>query len=1041
MGDATFPQSHVKNSTFEQDISDRPEESEVKFEIPDYSFLAVNLKIGAPEDIFDNLETLFIGYIPDSWRNETKYTFAGKLEHIFNKEAQEWKSYLQEVELQQIYGIKSSGISDDQAIINLIIRKSFPQISEYTLLNNRHLVYPEVENLSVHSFFSRTLKSNIRNNNSNGQEEQCSKNNCVCPINTVCKISKKTLFSEKKLGEISKKETPPLTEQRSCAKHTSLKDMITTQDGNFNHMEAVLESNSKLTTKLDVLTPKPLDNFDTVLLNLDDIYPIQSNTLSASWSEKRTHHSFSTVLKGKDDIKFNDVLFSRKLLLCIEFSEFKTKPSKTINIPPNYTRTERAKWKECMVTVGRASTKPEMTLCFYPGYSNWKSLKYFGNKFYREFDYHSFVMDSTCKIIAVNGGGQSLTVQRVIPIRGPNMNRYLSMSYYFVVKSKYILLELLNAISTYQQGSLMMSNSFVCFPGVPLSLSINYYRKSMVRQCSIGQHETPCMLTLVQHENGYRILTSVLKDKSYKVISGELRRCNTELNLSINGYRIYHRYGNYYELDTEHVLDKMMEKPNVTLPHQLCLLPYAPSKGSVFQYCNNTLLHSKQKPANIEGLIWEIIKSGFSKISKDESMITRPVYIFNVGNIIFLLPEARSIKPIIELKDIILEDSRYPSGMSIEKFQLGNPFELDKESHIEWLKPEISASEFLKRDYQAYKCYTRKLSMVLSSNHCIDLLSLQEIYRGDSQHKCYPSKFIKYLKRAFRKISKVPVSASELLGCLIVLKKSNNEYIEFLLPSPDIANVWVQHISSLKDYYKNKSYHDLQLDWNKIVHSRCNRDHISSLVRNDITLKDSLNPRVNELEKSMILLPTPSISEIVLFRGVLFCKGKRRGNFKKYFVVLVPNFLIFYKWDNLNRIGSPQRALKLCYHRVIPLRASYIENFSTSMELSPHCSEICYGIPCKAFSDGWKSDDKRSSRVFTVHHLAWYGLNIENHSKNRRTLPQTHEFERYKCSEQQDILSARHKYKSTVLWARTKHEMTVWVSLISGEIRRSQNYI
>lgn len=1004
--------------------------------IPKNSFLATNLRCQTSRQLSKNMESCFIGYIPDSWNSEKEYTFAGKMENIFKKEAQGWATYIQERELQQIYGCGSSKSVDDDLVVNHIIRNLFTQntvgrLSKVSFANDSH-----VDDLSLHDVFTKTIKSNVkfRKGNPNAPRPTEGMNDEVNRVDNDDIYGGNILLSEFPIQHDVTICDPLICRQKRTPEMKVPLPIFRT--GNISNSSAHNTGiDMKSDRNLQLATPKPLEDFDTVLNHLDNKVPVKPNSSWHKNFDRKKNHPLSNYAKGKTDQKCNKVIFSEKLLMFTEISTYKVHSPKSINTGAKPTKSSQGKWKEYFVEITETPSSKEKMMYFHSGHPNWNYCRNIGLHQYCNISYLPFSINKNCTIKNISNDGLSMTVYRIIPCNPSNQNQFLKISYYLIMKTKFVLFNFLDAFSKGCRDPFNWKRFSICFPDIPLSLSPSHFIDEIDTQSSYYLARRNNQILVTEQDSGYRLIDHTLRTILYNLLRKKLADSDITFNEHLYGYGIHYRYDNYYEWDNEHIFDILLEKPNLKIPHTLFILPQNMLRRKSSSE-NHQLI--EERPVNVEGFIWEIIPTNICQNPKVESIRTRARYIFIIGSIMFLLPEEHAIKPIRSKVDNAQRISKEFSDGTRQTLHLGNPLKLDNNDHISWLKPDLTLSEYFISDYNAYKYYSRKLSMVLSSPYCIDLLSLKEIYLGIGRNTEYSLKYIARLKRTIQKSSKGYSCPSRPLECVIVFEKENNEILEFLLPTPDIAQTWMKHISRIIQYYKTQSKTEIQEGWSKTMRNRRleNKNMLWELQDND---NNCLNmPNDHNTTNEMFRFPISSISDVVLFRGILFCKAKRHKHFRKCFVILVPNFLIFYKWMKTERGTLCQRSLKLRYQKVIPLKSSYVDSSNASISqsakqnISGQDIETCTNNPFKAFHDGWKSNDERSTRIFTIHHIYPTWFNLEKYGCTNIARISTHP------QMNKDIkVEVWHKINSTILCARSQHERNIWVSLISREIRRS----
>lgn len=479
------------------------------------------------------------------------------------------------------------------------------------------------------------------------------------------------------------------------------------------------------------------------------------------------------------------------------------------------------------------------------------------------------------------------------------------------------------------------------------------------------------------------------------------------------------------------------------------------------------------EPAPIEGFLVRCTnRYGQEKSGLFKKNYSRFCYFFCCDGLLFFMRAFKSFPPLPEngldaYEDCVNDTEKLSKLLkTIPPVFEQNPYQLDLDSHIEWLNTHLTPKEFKRRDNYAFACMRRRIAQVIKAEGVIDLRNVRSVFKVDEKDLIDSEVRYTVLNNANNFIWKTNKSVTETVRSTFVIEMKNGTVMKLLAPSPQIADEWVQRLTRLSQHWSARRKQDLQTMWDvKVANLRnlkideSEESNISEDTPKWITDRGVANDKIFNVTAHAMLRP-------LIHSGMLYQKPRKHSVFEKYFVVLSPGFLILY--ECLSRKISGYK-----HYLTVPIEECYVYSGSTtSMDLLKrdkrfdHLNPDTESLP-RAYSDGWKSGEDEPSRCFTL----WFGTKraISNYAgltkrtANRRNgagvgrnVPQSDETILEQLPAQIDDNFEKNPGlfrvvsrlgvtgRSMVFMARSRQERDQWVVRIYAELERlkeSSDYI
>lgn len=467
------------------------------------------------------------------------------------------------------------------------------------------------------------------------------------------------------------------------------------------------------------------------------------------------------------------------------------------------------------------------------------------------------------------------------------------------------------------------------------------------------------------------------------------------------------------------------------------------------------------EPPVVEGFLLKL--TGHNGLDKTVlgTPYLKPIYFFTSENLLFTMGSMKSMPPVpLELLISATEKS------DVEKIKTSlknlpdvyeqNPYPLDLGSHIEWLKENYNEDTFALNDYYAFKCFNRRIVQILKSENLIDMADIEEVRQG-SVDDVQPHEINYQIYNQARSIFwKVEKSLDETAQSLIFIQMKNRLIMKLLAPNPNVCEEWVTRLRALITYWNEKRESDFSKLWDTKVQNINNLkiDEGEDANANGrspkwMTERGVTNPSIYNINALSVLRP-------ILHRGVLHQKPKKHSVFSKYWVVLIPGFLILYRYFRRSKTGYAKPSVDHAHYMTIPIEQCYVYSGTlTELDLLDRDKTFdefnpgSHSLP-RIYDDGWRSSETETSRCFTL----WFGKkrilskspkNSQNQSDCSNS-PQVSDLKDEPNGNAQNPnmikMVKQHGVsgRSMVFMARSRQERDIWVLSLHYELERLMDY-
>ncbi|ODV80539.1 uncharacterized protein CANTADRAFT_47732 [Suhomyces tanzawaensis NRRL Y-17324] len=435
-----------------------------------------------------------------------------------------------------------------------------------------------------------------------------------------------------------------------------------------------------------------------------------------------------------------------------------------------------------------------------------------------------------------------------------------------------------------------------------------------------------------------------------------------------------------------------------------------------------------KEPYPIEGFLFRMTNTS----GRDKSFMRsfhKMLYFYSCDKILFFTKYYRGAPP---ATDSNLDHS------NVECVHEYNPYPLDAQEHITWLKNE----SFDKYDQAALTEFKRRSQQVVKAEAMLDMTLIADI-RSISLDKI--SKTQRMVFCLYWYSSAELINEEDIVDSAFEIEMSNGNILRLQAPNRNVRDEWVLRISQLRQYWISKTYDDLERVMAVRVRNQQSlriSEYIDSNIKQELGtseyqfgVADPLIHNINSL----------AMSRSVTMSGYLYEKGKKHSNFNQYYVVLCPGFLVLYSVFQRSKLSGQWKKNPLYEHYfTIPIAECYLySGITTSIDLLQEHREVDPRNPSRRalpriYPDGWKSSEEEHTRCFTL----WFG-------KKRQIKEQQLHYSKGTNSKNDDenhlemnpgistmIKRLGFTGKSMVFMARSRQERELWTSSIMAEIDR-----
>lgn len=370
-----------------------------------------------------------------------------------------------------------------------------------------------------------------------------------------------------------------------------------------------------------------------------------------------------------------------------------------------------------------------------------------------------------------------------------------------------------------------------------------------------------------------------------------------------------------------------------------------------------------------------------------------------------------------------------------------NPFEVDLDGHFQWLKKNITKDEFWKRDDFATYEFDRKLAMILRADGVIDLTDVVSIHKHD--HTKFPIAVDTASNLVWNNSVEVDPEVSK--DCYFEITMKNGTNLVLRAPNPLVKNEWITRLRLLKEYWALRVQEDIE----RLI--RIKEANIRELRTDDyseanVTDSKSTWENLRGTADSVVHNITPySIYRPIIRCGFLYQKPKKHSSFKKYYVVLIPGFIILYRSYDRNFIGTAKRTFSHTHYMTIPITDCYIySGIICENDLVESKGDFSAQITAqkslpRVYNDGWLSSDYEPSRCFTL----WFGTKRGISGRTKVSVDPGKNLDRLsqgESSKNPGLLKLVSRLgvtgRSMVFMCRSRQEKDLWVSGLYSQLER-----
>lgn len=449
-----------------------------------------------------------------------------------------------------------------------------------------------------------------------------------------------------------------------------------------------------------------------------------------------------------------------------------------------------------------------------------------------------------------------------------------------------------------------------------------------------------------------------------------------------------------------------------------------------------------REPTPVEGFLLQVKYMNATKVNYLKSPSYSPYYFFSTENLLFYTSSFKSSPPLPI--DINIDEEGAVNNYEVEMKKFNkipeifeqDPYEMTSNGTFKWLTPECSDEEFKKNDHFAFKCYNRKVAQILKAEGVLDISSLYEITLGKSTE--LNNDILDSFRYAHYSFWKKFISLEELKECLIVIKIKNHSSVHLLAPTCNIAAAWVEMLNKMKEYWKQRHYLDIErlkklqlqnmakLTVNPMgERTSCDKSQKWTL---DGGVADEILFNINEV----------SLLRPIIQKDILFQKIRKHSSFSKYFVILIPGFMMLFSHDksffNNSSFGG------YVYYETIPIEDCYVysgTSCAASLTSEPATFNIlnpgCQAVP-KLYEDECITIEENINRTFTL----YFGkkTTLEEFSLAEKLTKQGNSSGMFTETFSNQFVKSWKPCKSMTFMTKSRYQRDLWVLSLQKELER-----
>lgn len=294
-----------------------------------------------------------------------------------------------------------------------------------------------------------------------------------------------------------------------------------------------------------------------------------------------------------------------------------------------------------------------------------------------------------------------------------------------------------------------------------------------------------------------------------------------------------------------------------------------------------------------------------------------------------------------------------------------NPYELDEKDHIPWLRDNYAEHNAI-----AEEEFERKALQVIKAEGVIDLCRAQSIEPIDISDVRHGHRLL--LASLWYSNTSLATS-EEIVDSSFVIEMVDGERLKLQAPNREARDEWVERLKEIRNFWVLKQEEIL-----KRIKTTSEMNQTTRKINEYIDSNATEEMEPVELQHSFA---DPEIHNIeplamkysVSMYGYLFLKTKMHANFRPYFVVLSPGFILLFKTYHRSKLtGASKKSGYYRHFLTIPIAECYLySGASTAQDLLNRQNGVdsmnpgTHSLP-RVYPDGWKSSEEEPLRCFTL---------------------------------------------------------------------------
>lgn len=389
-----------------------------------------------------------------------------------------------------------------------------------------------------------------------------------------------------------------------------------------------------------------------------------------------------------------------------------------------------------------------------------------------------------------------------------------------------------------------------------------------------------------------------------------------------------------------------------------------------------------EEPQPIEGFLIRCTNKYGNELTSFGRLFVKPSYFFTSDNLLLSMPSFRAIPPLPISIDI--DDNGYPLNLNELNLSFDNfseiyqqqSYPLDQREHLPWLNGNYSNSEFNKRDLFSFKCFNRRVTQILKAESVLDMTEVKDFKQGTYIDYVRNKKEYDALFSSVKAYWKEIVSVEEMTNCMINIITNDNLTLRLIAPSTVIAEKWIIYLNKNITYWKLRKKQDIKVMQEIEVNNfrskteTINENNMEVLEgKKKMAKKNKHTPQVNlnlqNIEGLSLLRP-------IIQKGFLFEKPKKYSSFLQFYVILIPGFIILYKYFRKSAFKHTALTLGFYQDSIYPIDDCYLHTGDAArLDLinngfnNNYYSKTPNDLP-RLYEDGWFSDEDEGSRCFII---------------------------------------------------------------------------